>query len=409
MSGRRGSAYVVVVGMMTLLALIGLSAVGVSGAGLRSAVDTADSTRAASAALSAIEVGLDELRSIDRPTAFGGVPTRLQGIHAEFGYRVEDPYDGDLGGDPSDPAEILGVGESGRARWAETAIAVDDPGLPIEPLGSALHARDRLEITIGATLTASGAAVSTDGELSLGGTIDGDAGAASRSGAGTVTGTLTVPTPERGIARREVFDEWAARGTELGFSGPMFGEVLSPAVNTYNGTPPDPHGVYVIRTGGSDLEIRSSRILGTLVVDADPGGTVTIRDAMVLEPARVDAPALLIRGEAVLGVGSGSLAELVRSMNPPGAPHEGIEDLDLDDTFPSGVRGLVYVFGGLTLEGDGRYVGSILVDGGVTVLDRPEIEHDRMMILAPPLGFGDNLVVGDMRLRPLSHERVPLP
>jgi len=401
---------VLVIGMMAVLALIGLTAVSVSSAGLRSATDTADSRRAAAVALSAIEVGLDDLRSLDRAAAIGSLPAQVQeSVQGQYSYEIVDPADGDLGDDPSDPAEITGIGESGRARWAETATAVDDPGLPIEPLGATMSVRDRLTIGSGATVTARGAPVSTDAEMVLEGTIDGDAEAGSSRGSGTVTGTFEVPSNLRGIARREVFDEWAARATDLGFSGDMAGHILAPGVNSYNSSGTNEHGIYVIRTGGADIEIRRSRVLGTLLIDASDGGTVTLRDEMLIEPARPDAPALMIKGEVVLDTSSNDVSESVRSLNPPGAPYRGVEDLDLDDDMPSVIRGLVYVFGHLTLEGDGIYRGSILVDGGAAVFGDPVIAHDRMLILSPPLGFGDNQTVGDMRLLPLSHRRVPLP
>lgn len=431
---RRGAVYLAVLATTAVLAVMAVGAVQVAGGGLRSAITTAESKQAAAAALSAVELGLAQTRGARRALGantwyagydgpagsepgpeYPGTPllpfqSELTGDYGTYGFTATDPADGDLSDDPSDPVDIVGVALVGGAAWAEAAVLVDNQGRPLAPLGAALHARDGLRIEAGAVLDAAGAPASTDGELDLNGDIVGDAHAASVIGSGDISGLLQTGLPPKGVAPRDIFQRYAAIATALPFAGDMVDAVLAPGANTYAPSAgANDHGIYAVNIGSGSLEITGSRLHGTLVVLGNEGATVTVSGLCFMEPARPDAPVLLVRGDLRLELLDGALDEGSESLNPAGAPFLGIEDDDLDDLYPSGIRGLVHVLGGVVMREDGRYTGSILVDGAALIDGFPRIRHDDMLLLAPPMGYGDNAVPGDLRILPRSVHRIEPP
>lgn len=433
---RPGSVYAAVLAITSIMVVTAMTAVSISTSALRKSEDTIDASNAASGAASAVELALGDLLRSRRSTANNAVinsyagpagndtgPTysgkaSLSGDRAArstmfegINFVYEDMLDADLDDDLSDPVTITGVSEVGRAIWAERAIAVDDQGQPIEPLAAVLHATDGIVIT--STVTAANAPISSDGPVVNTGKIDGDLEALSVTGTGTVTGTTTSAAPRKGNAPRDLFEKWAGIATELTYRGDLGGTVLGPGVNTYDpsaGT--NDHGIYIIRTEGAQIRLVQLRVTGTLIIDqglAPPAGPVAITGSCNLTPARPDAPALIIRGDAHVALSAEPLTESLGNLNPEGAPSHGITDSDTLDSYPSTIDGLTWILGPLTLVGDATYTGSILIDGAATIAGTPTLIHDDMLLLAPPMGFGDNHILGDMRLLPRSRHRIAAP
>jgi len=304
--------------------------------------------------------------------------------------------DGDLTDDATDPLWIDGIGQVRDAVWVERARARIDGGLPLEFLRTALHCRKSLVVPGGTKVTAVGAPVSTDKDLTLNGTVTGDAEAVSTSGTGSVTGSLTVPVTEKGMPARTLFDHYVARATTLTNSGDMNRIVLGPGVNEYDGSGVNADGIYYINTGGSNLTIDGMRLYGTLVVDVGVS-TLTISPCL-MHPYREDFPVLIVKGAVSIVINIPQLDESAKSrnFNPTGAPYQGVSDADMTDTYPCGLFGLVHIIGDVALTDCGASKGVFVVDGQVTLAGQgSKIIHDPGLMLNPPLGYTDDPTARD--------------
>ncbi|MHC4986400.1 MAG: hypothetical protein ACYTFO_09635, partial [Planctomycetota bacterium] len=200
---------------------------------------------------------------------------------------VTDPLDGDLTDSLLDNALITGTGTSGDARHK---MAVDLLAVvkPLEALGTCLHATGGVSVQFGCSLTAQDAPLSTDGNLYVDGFVLGDAEGQTRSGGGFITGTTTLGVDLKDLPEASVIDDYLAKAVTLVDPGSIIeGFVLSPGSNPWGAV--DAEGVYTINTGGANIIIRGMRLWGTLIIRTG-GGTVTIDDAVFMEPYRADYP-----------------------------------------------------------------------------------------------------------------------
>lgn len=162
--------------------------------------------------------------------------------------------------------------------------------------------------------------------------------------------------------------------------------LISPFHNPYG--PTSRNGIYVIQCAGRSLEIRDSRIIGTLVLHQAGSGT-RIRDAVRMEKGEHGYPVLIVDGDLELSLGKSDLDEASTGVNfnPTGAPSGGEEDNDLADTYQPIVQGLVFAGGRVAIEGPLNLEG-LLIAGQIECRDRVFIVHDRGYVDTPPPGFG---------------------
>jgi hypothetical protein len=162
--------------------------------------------------------------------------------------------------------------------------------------------------------------------------------------------------------------------------------LISPSHNPYG--PASRNGIYVIECGGRSLEIRDSRIIGTLVLHQAGSGT-RVTDSVVLEKGEAGYPVLIVDGDLELSLGASELDEGSAGINfnPTGAPSGGVEDSDLSDTYEPIIQGLVFAGGRVAIEGPLNLEG-LLIAGQIECRDRVFIVHDRGYVDAPPPGFG---------------------
>lgn len=158
----------------------------------------------------------------------------------------------------------------------------------------------------------------------------------------------------------------------------IYREVLSPGRNPFGQT--NPQGVYVLDCKGAKLRIKCSRILGTLVIlNPGPGSSVG-GGPVAWKSAVANYPALIPGGDILIYPTNTPLAESAWKVNfnPPGSPDSDLgEDTTLDDTYPSEIRGWIYVGGKLTLQNQPVVRGTILASGMVWV------EGDLMLLYDP--------------------------
>ena len=219
------------------------------------------------------------------------------------------------------------------------------------------------------------------------------------SGLGTITGTTTTPVRARTVPATSVFDYYIANGTAISITDiPWVGGkrtirdvVLSPSNNPYGTT--NPEGIYVINCAGALIRVRYSRIIGTLVL-INPDSSSAIGNVVSWEPAVANYPALLVQGDIDnLRSLETPLDEAARGVNfnPAGSPYQGSTDSDQTDSYPSLIKGIVYVSGSLGIN-DHPHIDGVLITGDELNVFSGEsltITYDPLYMSDPPPGFED--------------------
>src|SRR5262245_36372192 len=129
----------------------------------------------------------------------------------------------------------------------------------------------------------------------------------------------------------------------------LFRQALGPTVG-------NPNGIYTIDCGGGKLTIERSRILGTLVVTNPGAGSNIGNGPILMVPASPAYPSLVVKGDFAIRATSRSLNELESNtnFNPTGMTCDfgnstsSTTDSNLNDSYPSEIRGLVAVSGNMT-------------------------------------------------------------
>jgi hypothetical protein len=411
---RRGGIYVAVLGAALIVSLIGLAAM----AGMRSQRLTVraetDMAQARLIADSGVELAMQWLTADvnwrqNHPG--GGWTTTVPIGDGQAQVRITDPGDNNLGNRPSDPVLIQSTGTRGSAVQIVQAT-LTATGAPLDALAMALHTAGELHIGSGANLTASGAPASTNGAFRNQGTVTGDVQCTLATLPGTVTGTLTQAAPNKAMPASSVVALYTSLGTAISPSLNTIDRVaLTPGLNPFGGTT-NADGVYVINAAGP-VTIRRCRINGTLVIVC-PGQTVTIRDNVLLQPARPDYPALIVDGNVALQYDSTSnLSEsgLGTNFNPTGAPYLGVTDSDTSDTYPSEIQGLVHIRGTLATSTAATIRGAVICESSAAtsaldIASSVQVVYDPSLYSSPPMGYTKSVT---MALQPGSWRQIVNP
>jgi cytoskeletal protein CcmA (bactofilin family) len=386
----RGSVYLYVLASSLLVTLLGLGALAAVRLEMRSTRLARDSAEARAYAVSAVELGLLQIKqNANWRTAWPNgtwLDSRPLGA-GQFTLLGTDPVHTSLNDSPYDPLILTGIGTRGNARH-KAQVTLVPVVKPLEALSLCLQASGQIQVTGGHQITLVGAPLATNGQLDNGGTIDGSAQAQSLNHTGTVTGTLTVPGPFRPMPDATVFTSYISKATAVPFASTIQNVVLAPGCNSLG--PTDANGFYVIDTAGHDFTLRNSRIYGTLIIRA-AGKNVTIDDAISMQNYRSDAPVLMVEGNLTIKPSSttGVLSEsaCATNFNPIGAPYNGVTDTDQTDQYPDEIRGLVHVKGSLQLQQTARITGVVICEGTVTDGGTNTIIYDPSLYTNPPTGY----------------------
>jgi hypothetical protein len=166
--------------------------------------------------------------------------------------------------------------------------------------------------------------------------------------------------------------------------------LLSPGNNPFGDTNPD--GIYLLDMRGHRVVIRNSRIVGTLVL-IDPSDASELGDnaALSMSPAVPGFPSLIVAdGEVYLNPSDRALSEnaLNINLNPGHTPHPAVgSDDDMDDTFASGIEGLIYSSNRLRLRNSNSIHGCIISTNDIDIEDRLSLTYDSQYYRNPPPGF----------------------
>jgi hypothetical protein len=392
---RRGSAYILILGVSMIVAALAYGALLVTRAKGRTAVELSDAAQARQYARDAIELGRVWIsQDVNwRTNRTSGVWVSNQPIGSgTFTLEASDPLDGNIANLPHDLLVLKATAAKGNARHVlQVTLQARPVALPV--LQYALHVGGELNISTAKTLDVTGGTASTDGALKNDGTILGNIDVATVANIGTVSGTQTIGSPPKGVPSASIFERYAALGTLISPGAVMQQVVLGPGYNPY-GTP-NPYGVYVVRPSSAFL-VENCRVYGTLVVICPPGNRVTIDKAVLMQACRSDMPALLVQGEAEIRFDSGpaALSELLLStnFNPMGAAFDSISDTDALDVYPSEIRGLVHVSDRVRLDGSPLIQGALICSSpdnsnACRIDGLPSIHYTPGLFTNPPLWY----------------------
>lgn len=361
---RRGSAYIIVLSTVLLVAVAGVSGVIAVREQRRSVEMSVEVDKARFIAQSAMELAESQLQnttSYRSGITSGTVVSSRSIAGGTMRVAAADPSDSNIGNSTLDDVVLTATGVYGNATQIYQR-RFKPSTTPLDSLSVSAYA--------GTNLSFSSATVRAYGVLGCAGTAtalfsnvwaDVEAGVLAtgltfRQGTQSLAPTRTLPTSTDALAA------YLAMGTQINFSslssgGEIRDTVLGPGRNPFGAA--NAAGVYYINCGNQSITIRNARISGTLVL-VNTGSGSSFTKSVLLEAATPGYPALLVNGDMTLNMDSTDLSEGSANMNPSGAPYQGLADSDTTDKYPSMISGLVYVSGNLTINGSTTIYGPVL-------------------------------------------------
>ena len=400
---RRGSVYVLVLGVAMLVLIIGVSSLTVARIQTRVVTREADSRRAEVLALSAVEQAVTVVSTTPawRTLYVHDVPTSEIALGGGFvSFKLVDQADTNLAVGDGDAVRLYGTGRVENAVRVHSVL-LEPTGTGLDCLGVSVHVNGDIFANTSDTIT-SDQTVSSNGLVNMtasGSAINADVEAVGAI-SGNITGSTTSGVPPKQMPGPTVFDYYLTMGTWIDINDlPVDGggypsitkRVLSPASNPF-GPATNPQGIYVIDCAGLSPRIRRSRIVGTLVlINCGPTANVTLE--INWAPAIPNYPALLVLGDMGFRHDTNPLDEgaLNMNFNPVGTPYQGSEDADTLDTYPSVITGLVYVSGTLDViytNSDHTVDGVIVAGQLATDFEDLVVTYESVFVNYPPPGFG---------------------
>ncbi|MCH7873331.1 MAG: hypothetical protein IID33_16670 [Planctomycetes bacterium] len=399
---RRGSIYVAVLGSSMLVTVVGLSALMATRIERRGAQDAGDLAKARFHARTGIEMGLfrigadanwranrtNGLWETGKPVGTGSYT--LSGV---------DPGDGDLNDDEREPLRLQGDGLEGEARFA-LQVTLNATATPLSCLEVSVHASD-IVISEPATVIGDQIISANDDIVAVGVVVvTPDMEAVGGFGGALGPGSTTSGVPPRALPNPgNAFAYYLTHGTPISIGSiglrvgvpTIYRELLSPTNNPYGGGT-NAEGIYIIDCQSQRLDIEDSRIFGTLVVMNHDGNSV-IRGSVHLQPAVPNYPALMVAGSYNLQMSASALSEATTGINfnPVGTPYLGFDDAALDDTYPSAIKGIVYVTGALATSNDVTLDGVLIVGNTLSVTGNLNLTYRSVFLNDPPPGFIDTV------------------
>jgi hypothetical protein len=387
-------------GVSTLIAVIGLSALTKVRINQRLAKQGEARSAAQSLAQSAVEHALTMIDATPQWRTM--LPNGAESMEFKLGdgtftWKLGDEVDGDLANDETQLVRLRGTGRSGHA--------VQMYAVQLQPVKTPLGCLEACVYGSG-TVALSGAHVQADRWVGTNGSISAVSATVNAPvrAVGGITGVafndVTEPNSEplQMPDATGVFDYYLSKGTEIALGGLLLESsgvrVLERVALGAKRNPlglTNAEGIYIVRCAGAPVVIRNCRVVGTLVL-LDPGVGSRIEESVSWEPAVPTYPALMVRGSMEIGMTGNDLSESSGgsnvNFNPPGMPYGGTEDTDTDDSFPSRVKGIVYVSDRLVNNADGiRVEGTVVVGTSASLAGSVNVKYRRDIYLDAPPGF----------------------
>ncbi len=407
--GRRGTAYVAILGLCLVVVAIAFGAIAAVRIQARAADTMGDVAEARLYAQAAIEAGrvIIAKDSSWRNDESNGTWIAHQNIGS--GYFALDGWNQNpalpLNNSDTDSVVLTGTGVKGRARQ-KLQVTLTATSTKMTCLDAALTGAGIITFTA-ATMNATGQIICSNNTVKAqtSSVVNGNV-----ESVNPATGSTYVPpTTKSGITPRTlpdattIFNLYKGMAqqiaiTDLPLSGStriISGRLMSPQVNPFpvaTGGPTNAKGVYYIDCAGQVIQIYNSRIVGTLVI-INPGSASAVQTAVNWAPAVSNYPCLLVSGNMTLKYGTTAFAEGTVNLDPPTTPYNGASDgtASSSQTFPSVIKGLVYVSGTLTTSGSPT-ASLLMASGVVNTSQTLTLNFDSSYSQNPPPGFGTSSV-----------------
>ncbi len=402
---RRGSAYVLVLGVALLVTVMGMGALTLTRVSAASTAAGNDWEEAGVLAFSATEQAVSAVNAAAAaaPSAWRANYTSRQTVattalgRGTMSWALKDEVDGNLSEDYLRPVRIYGVGRVGTVTRVYS-VQVVPGGSPLDALRTGLTASGAVTIT--GNLTAANGPLASNANVSLSGTVNGSIEAATTSGTATGTHPITAPAAAKAMPPSTVYADLLAVATPINLSAFAGGSIskclISPTSNP-SGTAAA-NGVYSISVGASKkLTITNCRIVGTLLVDAgSKNGNITFQGPIEWEPGPSNYPILIVNGTGMTVTFAGSptwLSEAATGVNfnPPGVPFAGATNTTLTDDYPPQFRGVIHVMGDPTssvvLNANTYIDGTLIADCPCRTTAQTTLVQDPAVYANPPTGY----------------------
>ncbi len=434
---RRGTAYVVVMGIALIVTVLGVGSLMAGRSYQRAASAAVDWEEAGTLAFSATEQGVAALTAAAAANPSGWRAAYTSGATAASSplgrgtirWAIKDEVSGVLTDDYLRPFRVYGIATV-NAVTRVYSVQCRPAGPAMDVLRCSLHASGNVTLT-GTVLAGTGptaqaatppagvGVVSSNAAVALGPMLWGNVEAATVTGTcPTHTGTTTAGAPAKPMPAATwptLVSYYSALATPLtvataGASNTrsMSGFLLSPAVNPY-GTTVNASGIYSLNltnagAGAVTLTLTNARILGTLIVTATTGATVNISGPVSWQTTAPNLPALVVSGTNLTVNITGSTTWLSESgpginFNPAGSPYDGLTNTTATDDYPPAIAGLVYVTGSgniVKLSNQPCLLGTVLCDGTAQVTGPASLVQNTVTAANPPPGFALGTAVAEV-------------
>lgn len=420
---RRGSVYILVLGMSMIVSVVGFSVLTLARLDSRALAMETQAQEAQVLAQDGVEYAINHFTLVkwwlDYTSGVESSPVALGG--GSFTFKLVDELDGNLANNTFEPVRLYVYGRVGRATRCLSVLLQGTT--PLDVLRRTVHSAAGLTVP-SSVLTSVGAAVSTGGTLTNNGSIVGAAECLLSAGSGTVSGGVTILALGLQSPSASVFDMYRSWSTTIRWadldSGQLIAPLLSSTVNPTGGAT-NARGIYSISVPANNiLSLQVSRIKGTLVVDCASGSFVRLdQSAVNWEPHSSCYPILIIRHATTAAANdllcppNQTIAEssVGANLNPEGTPYQQVADRDTDDTYPSTLSGLIHVItpalsaGKVMVQGGSVFYGTLLADCTVQVTGGRFVWNGALYD-SPPIGYS---VGPELQVVPGSWRREVIP
>jgi hypothetical protein len=303
---------------------------------------------------------------------------------------IIDPVDNNPANGENDPILVRSTATVGSAvRIAEVELRRRWNPLPI--IQTAVHAATGVTFNIGTGITADRPVSSNTGASATSASINARVEVVTTASGGVYGGGVIEGVPIKTMPPADIVAQYAALATPILRSAlgrnDINRQLLSPTVNPY-GANLNARGIYVVDMGNNDMEIRSSRIFGTLVVRN--AKSVRICEGVVWEPAFPGLPSLIAEGPIWIDGNTDTLSESAvgRNLNPPSTPYKGVSNTTTSDNYPSRLEGVFYATGLIRIRQPRPVLLGTLVAGTDAVFENTYgVTYDTRVSEHPPMGF----------------------
>jgi hypothetical protein len=400
----RGSAYLLVLGASTILLVVGLSVSAIARAQVRATGSASRASASAAASQSAIEyVAKFMAVYTDWRNAFGNSGA-INGLTIGFctaNIAILDEIDGLIWNDDTHPVRVFATAGTVDAQRICSQVFVPDKRIPWKALSCAVLADKAITINASARLTVVNGLIASNTSISsiLLSQTNGDMAAPAVLALGSTSGSIANGVANTPLPGSNAFDTLNAIATVIPY-GSIGGDkidncVLSPNSNPFGST--NAQGVYRIDVPATKkFEIKRARIDATLLVVLGSGAEVALKEKLSWD-ARANGLALLVKADPAsssitLQSGPESIVDeddIKKNLNPVGSPYLGVSDNDQADTYPVGVRGMIYTTGrgSVSVKDNFFLSGCLISESSISFAGDIAIYANPMLAGSPPLGF----------------------